>query len=910
MNGKLSKYLELYSKAGLSIIPLRYRDKKPLSDWKEYQERRPSREEIEKWFRTDKANVGIITGRVSNNLIVIDFDDKEKFKWFMDRLQREEGLLYAVLNHTWIVETGKGYHVYLRLRNGIERTHVRLVEGVDVKGEGGYVVAPPSIHPSGKQYVFLDEELVFEDVRRIVELEKEDWERLLSYLGARKEDDKKGTKALEFNGGNERQGIKTVFKELKENDILKIVNLLAEAWREGVRQDLALFLSGWTAKAHIHPISIAKVLKLLEERNENPELEERLSTIYYSYRKALGRAVDEELEKLDRLIDEWRDQEVITKNVSKGKSYDEIVKGKTGVQEILQRVLSENEALAIIKDIQDILGVASPFYDPTTIMVDFEKRIGYTNYPAYKRIYRVKIEEDELKHKIKLVSPMWEGAIEKLIVYENPLDNTIKFELTWVSKLREGIPLKIGPSGIEEIYDILKSSNYLINKRYGEEALRNVVNALILKGKAERRKEIDVSGFFILDNRLVVSNWEVRQVSRGELREALLLLNELADKWFRRVIDRFSTVIKLGVIGPFVFARKQLGKRYYIPAPVLYGARDTGKTSMLEIACIYMWGVDKFEHFKSGYGANTEPRLGKAVSTDTFCMLIDEAYPIFQHKSLPNMVKVIIEKTKAREKLTKTGGVIEIYAYNFPTFTINPDEDEPIDFTKHDLVPKTIWPLYFSEDEKLSREEKKAYNKEVEPRLEKLEAIGHFIARKMLEGGIELLKKDWRDLSKGLLEEAYRTAGLEPPEWINLWAEYPSFEEMAEEKIERIRVKLINYINEIYSRNISRIYAYDTGSPIDPEKIDLKTKLNILLRNRIIPFMILKNDKVYITKSIIRELKLPIGDLKDLAYLLKWRYIPSKTLRIGEKRTSYSVLETSLEKIEDFLITYIEEEMS
>jgi KaiC/GvpD/RAD55 family RecA-like ATPase len=60
-----------------------------------------------------------------------------------------------------IVETGKGFHVYYRHPGGEVRNGVRVgrVDDVviDIRGDGGYVVAPPSIHESGRNYQWLQE---------------------------------------------------------------------------------------------------------------------------------------------------------------------------------------------------------------------------------------------------------------------------------------------------------------------------------------------------------------------------------------------------------------------------------------------------------------------------------------------------------------------------------------------------------------------------------------------------------------------------------------------------------------------------------------------------------------------------------------------------------------------------------
>ncbi|MEM3192978.1 MAG: bifunctional DNA primase/polymerase, partial [Candidatus Parvarchaeota archaeon] len=132
-----------YLNQGFSVIPLQARDKKPLIDWAEYQKRKPTEEEIRQWFKDEKNNIGIICGEVSGNLVVFDFDDQEYMPFVIEDIDE-------VAKKTLVVRTGKGFHVYYRIPNVSSRKLMNLK--IDIKAEGGYVVAPPSIHPSGVRY--------------------------------------------------------------------------------------------------------------------------------------------------------------------------------------------------------------------------------------------------------------------------------------------------------------------------------------------------------------------------------------------------------------------------------------------------------------------------------------------------------------------------------------------------------------------------------------------------------------------------------------------------------------------------------------------------------------------------------------------------------------------------------------
>jgi KaiC/GvpD/RAD55 family RecA-like ATPase len=132
------KYLSL----GLSIIPVRPRGKEPLLPWTAFQKRRASEEEVREWFRKwPTANVGIVTGAISS-IIVVDLDGPD-------------GLASATrlgLKSTVTSITGRGKHLWYQQPGVILSNSVRIVPGIDIRSDGGYVLAPPSVHESGLRY--------------------------------------------------------------------------------------------------------------------------------------------------------------------------------------------------------------------------------------------------------------------------------------------------------------------------------------------------------------------------------------------------------------------------------------------------------------------------------------------------------------------------------------------------------------------------------------------------------------------------------------------------------------------------------------------------------------------------------------------------------------------------------------
>jgi hypothetical protein len=119
-----------YVEMGWSVIPLRPGSKIPLIDWKDFQHRLPSLEELRTWFQNSSMNnLGIVTGKLSN-LSVIDADELKN--------------LHPQTSSSISVITKRGKHLYFKY-GGERNSASEIAESIDVRGEGGFVVAPPSV---------------------------------------------------------------------------------------------------------------------------------------------------------------------------------------------------------------------------------------------------------------------------------------------------------------------------------------------------------------------------------------------------------------------------------------------------------------------------------------------------------------------------------------------------------------------------------------------------------------------------------------------------------------------------------------------------------------------------------------------------------------------------------------------
>lgn len=147
-------YALRYYEFGWSVIPLKYEGdaderKKPLVVWEPYQHERATGEQIRDWWtQHPTANIGLVTGEISG-LVALDFDGPNAAALLRQR--------QIFLPETAAVQTGKGFHALYRHPGVKIPNRARLLSdgndsAIDVRGDGGYVVAPPSVHGSGRVY--------------------------------------------------------------------------------------------------------------------------------------------------------------------------------------------------------------------------------------------------------------------------------------------------------------------------------------------------------------------------------------------------------------------------------------------------------------------------------------------------------------------------------------------------------------------------------------------------------------------------------------------------------------------------------------------------------------------------------------------------------------------------------------
>lgn len=138
-----------YLSRGWGVIPLR-RNKRPfLARWATYQSMRATEQELTDWWeKWPDANIGIVTGAISG-IVVLDVDPRHGGQESLDELKIKHETLPDTLN---AFTGGFGLHLYFAHPGYRLKNRVAIAPGLDVRADGGYVVAPPSVHASGNTY--------------------------------------------------------------------------------------------------------------------------------------------------------------------------------------------------------------------------------------------------------------------------------------------------------------------------------------------------------------------------------------------------------------------------------------------------------------------------------------------------------------------------------------------------------------------------------------------------------------------------------------------------------------------------------------------------------------------------------------------------------------------------------------
>ena len=153
-------------KNGICVVPAREDGSKaPLGLWLNYQKERPEPEQIDAWYENGRRGIGVICGRVSGNLTMLECESWQTWELLRDNAEASGLDVLDRIAQGWMETTpGGGVHIYYRCDD--QRGNKKLARKdngdgtysvlIETRGEGGFSVIAPSgggTHPTGNEYV-------------------------------------------------------------------------------------------------------------------------------------------------------------------------------------------------------------------------------------------------------------------------------------------------------------------------------------------------------------------------------------------------------------------------------------------------------------------------------------------------------------------------------------------------------------------------------------------------------------------------------------------------------------------------------------------------------------------------------------------------------------------------------------
>lgn len=150
---ELGDAAEAYARAGWAVLPLEPGGKRPATAHGVKDATSDPETVARVWAERPNCNVGIACGAASGGLVVIDLDEHDGGPCGADALKEWTAKHGPLPRTCWAMTGSGGLHMLFKAPPGVKvRPSVNRDLAVDVRGDGSYIVAPPSMHPNGKRY--------------------------------------------------------------------------------------------------------------------------------------------------------------------------------------------------------------------------------------------------------------------------------------------------------------------------------------------------------------------------------------------------------------------------------------------------------------------------------------------------------------------------------------------------------------------------------------------------------------------------------------------------------------------------------------------------------------------------------------------------------------------------------------
>ena len=547
--------------------------------------------------------------------------------------------------------------------------------------------------------------------------------------------------------------------------------------------------------------------------------------------------------------------------------------------------------------------------DDTNIKVNFKT----------KKIYQEKIIQTKKGTDTK-DTPVIEAVPHTLIVYDSPLlDQPRTFKIIWTSNVTSRNFVTAGESTgatIQEIEQYLINAGFSHSPRLVSGALSCMINTMISKNMATIKTDIDNPGFYYdaTNDKITAVKRVVAVPSKEEIGKAINVLHELT-KFFSDNLETLATVFKWGLMAEFSYAMKQAGK--WLPWLYLKGSAGSGKTTMGKVI-LYIWSVPTPENNIGGSSFDTVARLGAKISQSCDPILVNEPAAVFNRNSTKEMVKVSVESTVGRSKYKGS------YMGGIPAFS-------PVIFTANQYLPeddaliRRLYVLSFSYSQRKSEAQKKNFEDKFHintPTISKLINLKYFgqFAAYCICSDPGLLLDDWQATADRIVTKFYDEVGVEVPEWLTLWSESESLDDLDDSQREDIRNFFVNEFNQARKKvSVYTSEGYASTATLDVEEATTSgdfTEINwSIVNNRMLTWAIPKTSKngtkyICMTQGLRKAIGSQLdfcSDLKSLGELLGWQY---QAVQLGDEKRVMKVLKVKFDDFMSFLYPNIDMEVS
>jgi hypothetical protein len=338
-------YANAYIENGFSIIPLLKKSKKPaINTWEPFKISYPTKEQLQDWFGNTDNNIGLVTGRISS-IFAIDIDGQKAYEYYIQKIYSLSDQQIIQSNQdTMKIRTGSGNINIIfgynledfspnELKNLVlwrgdnntekinegegqeERKETKTHSEIRLKAEGGYIVAPPSIHPNNNEYTLVN------GIKQVI-LTREQIKKLIEVFTNNSNNKfnnnnryfKTNFKIDEIKEDNKRIGFRKKINginEIDEETVYEIVSIVKPYYFDGIRNDFILYFSGWLRKLGVIYENAEKIIKELAIDDE--EKNNRIITLRETYQKQDLEQISGRSGLLEILSDQCSGYSAITK---------------------------------------------------------------------------------------------------------------------------------------------------------------------------------------------------------------------------------------------------------------------------------------------------------------------------------------------------------------------------------------------------------------------------------------------------------------------------------------------------------------------------------------------------------------------------------------------------------------------